>query len=292
MTEKQAKGILMTAMSIFGTIGIFVHYITLPSSLIAFIRGLIGMLFLVFLVRYRKEVLSKDAIRKNFLPLSIAGALNGFNWILLFEAYRYSSVAVATLCYYLAPIFMTLASVVLFQEKISKYKVLCIGTALLGMAFIAGVFEQGATKGSSLKGIFFGLSAAVLYACIIIINKFLHNISASERTIVQLGSSSLVLLPYVLWSSDWKSLNFSVLSLVLVFILGSIHTGLAYAMYFSCLHSLKTQTIAIFSYLDPILAIFLSALFLGEKLSFSGLIGAILILASTFFSEFLDREKN
>jgi branched-chain amino acid aminotransferase len=77
---------------------------------IALIRGVVGTLFLLIFSRLRKTPVSKEAIRKNLRMLIISGVAIGFNWILLFEAYRYTTVATATLCYYLAPVFIIIAS--------------------------------------------------------------------------------------------------------------------------------------------------------------------------------------
>jgi len=91
------------SMFIFGTIGIFRRYLPLPSSLVAMVRGAIGMAFLLAVMALIRRKLDVAAIRKNFLRLCLSGACLGINWILLFEAYNYTSVATATLCYYLAP---------------------------------------------------------------------------------------------------------------------------------------------------------------------------------------------
>ena len=90
---------LILAMAIFGTIGIFRKYLPLPSGALAMLRGFIGMGFLLILVKIKRQPLSKPAIKKNLWPLVISGSLIGINWIMLFEAYQYTTVAAATLCY-------------------------------------------------------------------------------------------------------------------------------------------------------------------------------------------------
>ena len=100
--KRSAQGKLVLSMLIFGTIGLFRRYIPLPSGLLAMARGLIGTLFLVLAMALRRQRPSGAAIRKNLPLLILSGAMIGFNWILLFEAYNHTTVALATLCYYMA----------------------------------------------------------------------------------------------------------------------------------------------------------------------------------------------
>ncbi len=279
----KAKLSLLSAMLIFGTIGLFVRYIPLPSSLIALSRGCIGTLFILLFLAVKRMPISWPAVRQNIVYLILCGIFIGFNWIFLFEAYRYTSVAIATLCYYMAPIIVILASPIVLHERLTLRKACCVACALIGMILVSGIGQQ--TETADFTGLFFGLGAAVLYASIIILNKKLSPIAAYDKTLMQLGIASLVLLPYVLATEDVASVVLPPLGLVLLFILGIIHTGFAYTLYFGSLSFLRGQTIALFSYLDPIFAIFLSAVILHEPLTGPGLLGAVLVLGSTCFSE-------
>lgn len=281
--DGKAKLSLLSAMLIFGTIGLFVRYIPLPSSLIALSRGCIGTLFILLFLAVKRMPVSWPAVRQNIVYLILCGIFIGFNWIFLFEAYRYTSVAIATLCYYMAPIIVILASPIVLHERLTLHKACCVACALIGMILVSGVGQQ--TETADFTGLFFGLGAAVLYASIIILNKKLSPIAAYDKTLMQLGIASLVLLPYVLATEDVASVVLPPLGLVLLFILGIIHTGFAYTLYFGSLSFLRGQTIALFSYLDPIFAIFLSAVILHEPLTGPGLLGAVLVLGSTCFSE-------
>ncbi len=281
----KANAAFILSMVIFGTIGIFRRYIPLPSGLIAFSRGLIGMLFLLVFVAIRGIRLSGENIRKNGWKLFVSGAFIGFNWILLFEAYRYTSVAVATLCYYMAPILVVLASPVLFGESLGGKKLVCVLVALCGMVLVSGVLETGWSGGENTKGILLGLGAAVLYASVVLFNKKIGHITAYEKTIIQLGTAAAVILPYTIFSESVDPMAWSVLSVVCLLIVGIVHTGIAYAMYFGAISELKAQTAALFSYLDPVVAIFLSALLLGEKLTPAVAVGAVLILGAAILCE-------
>ena len=245
---------LTLSMVIFGTIGIFRRYIPLPSSLVAMTRGLTGMLFLLLVMVLRKRGMNRTAVRRKLGLLCLSGAAIGVNWILLFEAYNYTSVATATLCYYLAPMFVILASPLVVGERLTAKKLICVLTALLGMVFVSGVLESGGGS-SDLKGVLLGLGAAVLYASVVLMNKQLGDVPAYDRTIVQLGSSAAVLLPYVLLTEDMGALTFTPNTIGLLLVVGIVHTGIAYALYFGSLMHLKAQTAAILSYIDPVVAV-------------------------------------
>lgn len=281
---------LSLSMFIFGTIGIFVRHIPFPSSVIALARGGIGMLFLLLVVLFTRQHISKADIRRNLIPLCLSGFFIGFNWILLFEAYRYTTVATATLCYYLAPVFVILASPFLLKEKLTAKKLICVAAALIGMVFVSGVLETGIPSAGEGKGILFGIAAAVFYASVVLCNKQIHNIAAYDMTIMQLGIATVVLLPYTLLTESIGSLQFTAGAVLMLLFVGIVHTGVAYALYFSSMQGLSTHTIAIFSYVDPIVAIVLSALLLHEPMGISGVIGAVLILGSTLISGLPDKK--
>lgn len=288
MKKNLAKLPLAASMAVFGTIGIFVHYINMPSALIAFVRGALGALFLIATAYISKKKLSGKAIRKNLFILIASGACIGVNWILLFESYRYTTVAAATLCYYFAPIFVIIASPVVLKEKLDMKKICCVGTAILGMVFVSGVITGGFT---GIRGILLALGAALFYATVILFNKKAHDIAPTDMTAIQLAAAAAVVLPYSLICEDIGSVNFAPLPVILLLIVGIVHTGIAYVLYFGSVNKLPSGTIAVFSYIDPILSVILSALILKEAMTVYTVIGAVLILGATFVSEFEFKKK-
>ena len=284
-----AKIKIITAMVTFGTIGIFVRYIPLPSSIIALVRGVLATFFLLAVMACGKRWPDKAAITRNLALLLISGVLIGFNWILLFEAYNYTSVAVATLCYYLAPVFVIIASPFVLGEKLTARKTLCVIAALGGMVLVSGVIQNymngGNTEDLNLTGVLLGIGAGALYATIILINKKLKDISSYDTTVMQLAAASIVLVLYCLLTVDMGVLEITPVSVALLLIVGVVHTGIAYVLYFGSIKELPAQTVAIFSYIDPILAVLLSALLLKENMDMLSILGAVMILGSTFVSE-------
>lgn len=285
MNPKKAKLQLIAAMFIFGTIGLFVRWIPLPSSVIALARGVIGMLFLLLVMAAKKIPLSKKAIVKNLPWLLLSGVLLGFNWILLFESYRYTSVAISTLCYYMAPILIILASPLVLREKLTVKKLVCVLAALGGMVCISGVLSEGIPTIGELKGILLGLAAAVLYAAIVLANKHIHDISAYEKTIFQLGISVLAMLPYCVLTVSPDDLTFLPNVLGLLLLVGILHTGVTYYLYFGSMEYIPAQSVAVISYIDPVIAVLSSVLILREPMQISEGLGAVLILGAAVASE-------
>ena len=274
--------LLLGSMAIFGGIGLVRRLIGLPSSVIAMVRGLIGGTATFLYFRARGGKLSLRALGSEGPWLLLSGALLGFNWILLFEAYRYTSVAVATLCYYMAPILIVLVSPILFRERITAKKAVCVAVALGGMMLVAGGRTDGGVK--DVRGVLFGLAAAVLYASIVLTNKKLTRTDGLSRTILQLLTAGVVLLPYVLITENVTALDWSGSTIPMLLVAGLIFTALTYAMYFSAIPGLRAQTAALGSYVDPVVAVLVSALFLHEPMSAAEWIGAVLILGATAVS--------
>lgn len=277
------------AMTIFGTIGLFVKFIELPSTVIALSRGVLGTLFLLLVLKLLKKHIDTATVKANIKHLVIAGIALGFNWIFLFEAYRLTSVATATLAYYMAPIILILLSPVLLHERVPLTKWICVICALFGMSLISGVWED--SDNLAIDGILMGLIAACFYACIVINNKFLKGLDAYDSSIVQLAVAAIVLLPYVLFTVDFSVLKPNTTTIGLTIAVGILHTGVAYWLYFSALPKLEAARIAIFSYIDPAIAILLSVFVLMEPMTTAGVIGAVLILGAALASEFARKNK-
>ena len=285
MMMKKEKSMLLLSMVIFGTIGLLRRYIPCSSGFLALTRAVIGAVFLLVLVRMKKQKPDLTAIRKNGLLLILSGAALGFNWIFLFESYNHTSVATATVCYYLAPIIVILLSPVLFQEKLNRKQQICAAAALAGLVAVSGLLDTGFPGWEELRGVSFALAAAGLYACVMICNKKITGIGPYEKTISQLFLAAAVMLPYVLLTENPGQTGLSIQTLPLLLVAGIVHTGIAYWLYFGSMAALKAQTVALYSYLDPIVAIVLSLVVLKEPMTPISVIGAVLVLCSAFLSE-------
>ena len=273
---------MAAAMLVFGTIGLFVKNIGFPSSFISFARALIGSIFIALFMLVSGHGLDKKAVLKNLKLLIPSGIAMAFNWICLFEAYRFTGVAVGTLCYYMAPVIVVILSPIFLKEKLTGINVSSVLAAVIGAVLISGVVSGSA---KSAKGILLGLAAAALYSTVIMFNKFVKNLSPIETTFVQLLTAAVTMIPYILLTEDVTEFVFDRRSVIFTLIVGIFHTGIVYMIYFSSVQKIPAQTTAVFSYIDPVTAIILSAVVLGERLDAVQLIGTFLILAATLFNE-------
>ncbi len=273
---------VVIAMLLFGSIGLMVKNIELTSSEIALYRGLLGSLFLLFFLLLKKKSVSRIALKSNAKVLVISGAAIGLNWILLFEAYNYTTIANATLSYYFAPVIVMVISPFFLKEKLLPNKAISILIAMLGMFLVVGIGTQTSGEYTHSVGILYGLGAAVLYASVMMLNKLVKDMSSLESTMIQLMVASVTLAPYVLVTQGFDLVEISVTSIPYLLVLGIVHTGLAYVLYFSAMQYLKSQTVALLSYIDPVAAVVMSALFLGENMNGVQIFGGMLILSSTF----------
>lgn len=279
---KKATWMLVTAMLIFGTLGLFVRNVPVSSGELALYRailatGMIGMFLLI-----TRQPVPFAAIKKEVPLLLLSGAAMGFNWILLFEAYRYTTVSAATLSYYFAPVIVTVISPFLFREKLSLRQMICFVMSTVGIVMITATGDLSAGS-NNLVGIAFGLGAAVLYATVILLNKFIKGVAGLHRTFLQFLAAIAVLIPYVAFSGAFSLGALDGMGWLNLLILGLVHTGVAYCLYFPALKDLPGQRAAILSYLDPLVAVLLSVTVLGEGMTTWQAVGGVLILGFTLW---------
>ena len=277
----------ISSMLIFGTIGVLRRHIPLSSAFIALIRGLLGGLTIFVFMKLKRIKVRENLSRRQVLWLALTGAIMGINWILLFEAFNHTTVAIATLCYYMQPTIVILLSPILFRERLTAKKILCAAVAIIGMILISGI--AGGPQGGKFSGVALGLGAAVLYAAVIIMNKSktICDINAYQKTMIQLLSAGAVMIPYLALSGTGIGSSELTLKVILLLLTaGIIHTGIAYLLYFGSMNGIRVQSIAILSYIDPVSALFFSALFLKEPLSPVGIIGAVMIIGSAIIAEY------
>ncbi len=280
---------LILSMLIFGTIGVLRRSIPFPSSVVALVRAVIGLIYLLILRGVRHEPIDRAAVRRNLGKLLVLGVMLAANWVFRFEAYNPASVAAATMCYYMCPVFVILLSPVVFGEKITLRKGLCALVAVFGMVLVSDVLSSGL---HGAKGLVLGLIAAALYAAIIIVNRTLRELSAEDRTILQFAVAAAVMLPYVLFTVELPSLRPTPLILLLLLILGVVHTGFSYVLYFGSIALVPAQTAALLGYIDPVVAVILSVTLLREPMSVPALIGAALVIGAMVVSELQPRQKS
>ena len=280
--SNNARVTMVTSMVIFGTLAPFVRNISVSSGELALYRAVLAAVLIALFLAVTKQRIPFSAIKKEIPLLLLSGMAMGINWILLFEAYKYTTVSVATLSYYFAPVIVTLVCPVLFREKLTKKQILCFIMSTAGLVLITGI---GSLNGGSYLGILFGLGAACFYAAVILLNKFIKNVEGIHRTFLQFLAAIVVLIPYVAATGGVTLGNLELKGWVCLLIVGFVHTGITYCLYFSSLKELPGQKAAILSYIDPLVAVLVSVTVLGERMTVQQFIGGALILGFTLWNE-------
>lgn len=282
--------LLIASMAIFGTLGIFVRNIPVSSGELALYRAVLAALLIAAFLFLTKQQIPFSNIKKEIPLLLASGMAMGINWILLFEAYKYTTVSVATLSYYFAPVIVTIVCPVLFKEKLTGTQIICFVMSTAGLVLITGIGDVGGERG--LIGILFGLGAAFFYAAVILLNKFIKNVKGIHRTFLQFLSAIVVLIPYVAITSGVTLGSLNSIGWINLLIVGLVHTGVTYCMYFSSLKELPGQKAAILSYIDPLVAVLISVTILGESMTLQQVIGGLLILGFTLWNEISPKARD
>lgn len=282
--SRQARLQLITSMAVFGTLAPFVRNISVSSGELALYRAILAALLIGAFFLLTGQSLPWKGLGRELPLLLLSGAAMGTNWILLFEAYKYTTVAISTLSYYFAPVIVTVVCPFLFREKLGKKQILCFLMSTLGLALVIGITDLG-SGGNDLLGVVFGLGAAVFYAAVILLNKFIKGIAGIQRTFVQFLAAIATLIPYVLFSGGITIGGMNSTGWICLLVVGLVHTGLTYCLYFSALKELPGQEAAILSYIDPLVAVIIGVLLLGEPLSWHQIAGGALILGFTLWNE-------
>ena len=286
----KSKIFIIISMVVFGTLAIFVRNINLSSGEIALYRAILAFIIISLFLLFTKKFIPINIIKKDLPYLVLSGIAMGFNWILLFEAYKYTSVSVATLAYYFAPIIVTIMCGILFKDKMSTKNLICFLFSTIGIVFVSGVIG-GKADGNHLVGFLFGLGAAILYATVILLNKKVKEVEGINRTCYQFLFAIVVLIPYVLLTSGINLVSLDKTSWINLIIVGVVHTGITYCLYFISLKDLSGQEVGILSYIDPMVAIMISIFVLHEAMNVFQIIGALLILIFAIINE-INFKKN
>lgn len=285
--EGRSRAMFIAAMMIFGTVGLFVRRIALPSAEIALCRAAIALVVIGVFMAFTGRFKALRALGRPFWRFALSGVMMGVNWILLFEAFRYTSIALATLSYYIAPTLMVLASVIFLKERITLFQTVCFALSTLGLVLMVGV---SGGSGQDLRGIVLALGSAVLYAAVVMMNKAGGGTDGITRTFVQFLAAVTVLLPFIALRGGFHVGQLDGSGLMNLLVLGLVHTGMCYCLYFISLAHLRGQQAAILSYLDPLVAVLLSVIWLGEPVSAVQLMGGGVMLLFAFLNEFSARK--
>lgn len=274
---------MVLAMVIFGSIGIFVNQIALPSAIIACVRAVVGTAFLAIILGFYKDRSDFTSFKKNAVVIILSGAALGFNWVFLFEAYKYTTIPIATVCYNMAPVFVLILSPIILRERLTILNIACTLGALAGAILISGVLG---TETVHTEGVIYALVAALLYCAVMILNKKISGISSLDNAFYQMAVASVVTIVYAVATVDMSTVVITQNTGWMLLVLGIVHTGLAYALTFSASKRMTAQSWGILSYLDPATAIVLAIVILKQPYGPVEILGTAMIFGFALINGF------
>ena len=270
------------AAVIFGTNGIIASHIPLSSYEIVLTRTVLGGFFLLILATARREWGSlRRASRTSLVWLVLSGLFLSGNWLFLYEAYQHIGVSLATLMCYCGPILIMILSYFVFHEPFTVPKVSAMIIVTVGILCINGADVQA--HGLSW-GLVCGFLSAVCFALLVIAMKKVSGIGGILSPACQLLVASLVVAAVTL-SMPAAPISLDMTHIACMVCLGIVNTGLGYYLYFSGVQRLSAQSVSICGYMEPLTALALSAILLGESLTLLQWIGAACILGGVALSE-------
>ena len=276
---------LAFVMVIWGSLGVFTRSIPLSALSLAFLRAFIALP--VLLIGMKKP---RGLQWPHLRPYIFSGVLLGFGWLTLFYGYKHTSISSAVIVYNMCPVYVMILAPLVLKETISKVQIAVILASMLGLILIV---SNGLSEGYGYMGLALSALSGLFYAVIVLINRGIKNrLDTRTATFVQVFTAMVVLLPFVLMDGNiFTVVRLDALAIAFTLLLGVLHTGVAYTLFFSVYAHMKSVEVVSYSYLEPLFGILFSVIFTGERLALPQMIGGILILGSTFAGEMLKERK-
>lgn len=272
---------ILGAIFLWSSLGVIIRLSDAPVIVLIFYAALFSAVLTglgLLKPRYRRGMPQG----KGLLPFLVLGPLSLLNTFSFFYAYRYTSIANAVLTHYTAPIFVAFLAPVFLRERLTGRTLLAVAVATAGLWLLLGL-SAGEFLGKALSGdretggILAGLLSGLAYAVLIIVFRvFSQNSHPVVMTFFQNSVIALVLLPF----TGVPAMSGNTLWVVLV--MGIVHSTIAPLLYFLGMARVTANRAAILGYLEPVCAIILGAIFLGERMGLRSIVGGAMILVSGY----------
>mgnify|MGYP001147160881 CR=1 FL=1 len=275
--EKLNRAILkiVIAASLWGFSGVYVKEAdNMPSTCFAFFRTVVPALILFTLIKGQKKTIFKGPWKW----MLGASTLNALRTVLFFISFNLTSIGNAQVTLYSWPIWATVLSFFFLGEKIGRFQWSLLATAFIGVLIMLS--SNGLSfSGNDFQGVAcMALSAFIYSVALIIFKKHEGVYSAQETVFFQNIVSPFVFLPFVIYHAP----ELTVKQIGLASTFGLMNGTIAFFLFFSALRDLKTATASQITYLEPVVGVILAYLIYGEVLGSIQIVGASLILGSTF----------
>lgn len=270
---------LITSIFVFSSMGLFVKFISLNGLIIYFFAALIST-FIFGLILLKENKLKSFFTKRNLLiPLCI-GIFGVINNVSYFYAYQLTTIANATFAHYLFPILVVILAPLILKEKAKTKSLFLLILSLTGLIILLNPANFSLSSTNTLGTLLALVSAFGSALTIIIFKKASEFYEDKEILFSQMFSSSIILLPFILYQQP-NILSHDIIPLL---ILGIIHQGFNVLLFIKAVTKLPVQNVSLITYLEPVGAVLLSLIFLKEIPTITTLIGGILILISCYLT--------
>ncbi|WP_052599196.1 DMT family transporter [Aureispira sp. CCB-QB1] len=274
------------AVLLFGGAGLFGKLIDLPAGSIVLGRACLGALFVYFFSQLSNFYPSQSSVRvqqfrpqstQDFIVFCLLGIILAFHWVAFFEAIQNSSVAIGVLTFSTFPIFTTLLEPFLNHEPLKATNLLLAFIVFIGVALVLPDFDY---NNRYTQGALWGIASGASFAVLTLLSKrMLKGYTSNCVSFYQNGIAAIFLMPFFALdifegtTQDWLYL----------LLLGIIFTAIAHTLFIHSMQALKARTASLIASLEPLYAILLAWLFLGESPSLYVYLGGSIILAVTLY---------
>ena len=261
-------GSLVVLTAAWGTIPLIVRSVDLSSQQLVAMRLWLGALPLLVVLLSRGV---PRLTRWQWLKVIGLGGLLAFHWVAFFWSLNTTTVAIALVLVYLAPVAIATLAPTVLGEPLRARAAGALAVALAGVILVARPGE-----GATVEGVISGLVAAVTFAGLVLAGKpIAQQIGPLRLATLETSVAALLMTPWMLTALPEAARSWWQLA-----ILGVVLTGIAGFVYWRSVATLPVATVAVLSYMEPASAVVWAALFLGERGDLLTWGGVILVLVA------------
>lgn len=266
--------IFISAVS-FGAAPIFTEFIYrdgLNTQSLLFFRFAIASVIIWAIVAIMKKSMPRG---KDLFFLFLLGFIgySGQSYS-YFKALLYIPPALVAILLYLYPVIVTLLSAVLLHEKLDAGKVIALALAAAGTLLVVGI-----QKGSDIRGILLGISAALIYSAYILTSaRVLKRNNTFSSTAVIISSAALFYLLFCMRTE--LVLPSTPTGIANIFLVALVSTAIAIYAFFAGVKIIGAVNSSMISTFEPVATIVLACALFGQKITMLQTAGTALVITA------------
>ncbi|QHS21775.1 EamA family transporter [Virgibacillus sp. MSP4-1] len=244
---------------------------------ISLYRGVVGFIcfFTWFLFSFRHNGIFSPHL---YIWAILAGAGVAGNFTFYFLSIEASSIAVASVLMYTAPVFVLLISFLLRIERSTWFKWMCISGVLIGITLLTGIYTSDSVL-VSITGVASGLAAGLFYALFIFSFKTAVSIGSPQSTLT-IAFFSFCLILFLFTDMDETAAVITSSDIGWFLLLGILGSGISFMIYMAGIRKTAPTPASIVAMVEPVTASLFGVLLLGDHLTIVQFIGMVLILVT------------